>query len=262
MSIYITGDLHGNSCHEMDRLNTISFPQQKEMTKNDYVIIAGDFGFCFSAEGNKTENYWLNWLEERNFTTLFIDGNHENFDRLNNYPVSEWCGGKVQFLRPSVIHLMRGQVYNINGKIITTMGGAPSHDIQDGIFDPADYVDENDMWDAIRALEHRKGGWQFALYRIKGVNWWKQETPNLAEWQEWMYNLSKYDYNVDYIITHEAPASVIPFISIHKPTEMSKKLEQMRWKIEYKKWFFAHYHLDKIINDKEAVVYNNLIRVE
>lgn len=59
-------------------------------------------------------------------------------DSLAEYPVSEWNGGKVQFIRPNVIHLTRGQIYNIDGSTFFTMGGARSHDIQDGILEPDD----------------------------------------------------------------------------------------------------------------------------
>ena len=49
---------------------------------------------------------------------LFIDGNHENFDKLNSYPVETWCGGKVHKIRNNVIHLMCGEVYCIEGNTI------------------------------------------------------------------------------------------------------------------------------------------------
>ena len=62
------------------------------------------------------EKWWLDWLEAKSYTTLFVDGNHENFDRLYDYPVEEWHGGKVHKIRSSVIHLMRGQVFEIDGK--------------------------------------------------------------------------------------------------------------------------------------------------
>lgn len=39
--IYLTGDTHAEFKH---RFNTDNFPEQKEMTKDDYVIICGDFG--------------------------------------------------------------------------------------------------------------------------------------------------------------------------------------------------------------------------
>ena len=262
MAIYIRGDLHANARNEMKQLNSDNFPQQKEMTKEDYVIICGDFGFVWFAEETKEEKWWLNWLEERNFTTLFIDGNHDNHDRLDSYPVENWHGGKVHFIRPSVIHLMRGQVYEINGKTFTTMGGAPSHDIQDGVFDPADYATREDMITDINRKMRAKGGWQYFLYRIKGESWWEREQPSTKEWHEWHNNLEAHNFKVDYVLTHEAPASVIPLISIFKPTEMSEMLEKYRWCLDYKHWFFGHYHQDRRINEKESVVYENLIRVE
>lgn len=44
--IWITGDTHVDWVH---RLNMASFPEQKEMTKDDYVIICGDFGIWNSV---------------------------------------------------------------------------------------------------------------------------------------------------------------------------------------------------------------------
>ena len=107
--IYITGDTHS----DFTRFSTDKFPIPKEMTKEDYAIICGDFGgvWTFEKESNQ-EKYWLDWLNSKNFTTLFVDGNHENFTRLYNYPVEEWHGGKVHKIRDSVLHLMR--VFLIN----------------------------------------------------------------------------------------------------------------------------------------------------
>lgn len=80
------------------------------------------------------EQQWLDWLETRSFTTLFVSGNHENYDLLRNYPISQWHGGLVQAIRPSVLHLMRGQLYNICGKRIFTMGRAPAATISGTAF--------------------------------------------------------------------------------------------------------------------------------
>lgn len=130
--IYITGDCHGN----FERFNKSIFPEQEEMTKDDYVIICGDFGGVWhkNAESNE-ETMVLDWLDCKSFTTLFVDGNHENFDRLYQYPVEEWYGGKVHKIRPSVYHLMRGQIFEIDGKSIYAFGGASSHDIDGGILE-------------------------------------------------------------------------------------------------------------------------------
>ena len=125
--IYITGDTHGDFKR---RFNTDSFPEQKSMTKDDYLIICGDFGGIWDQETeSRNEKYWFKWFEERSYTLLFVDGNHENFDRLNSYPVKEWHGGKVHEIRPHILHLMRGQVFLIDDRKIFTFGGAGSHDI-------------------------------------------------------------------------------------------------------------------------------------
>ena len=101
--IYITGDTHG----DYSRFTDEAFPVQSSLTKDDYVIICGDFGIW---DNSKIENYNFDFLESRPYTTLFVDGNHENYDLLNKYPAKEWNGGYVQYIRPSVIHLMRGNI--------------------------------------------------------------------------------------------------------------------------------------------------------
>lgn len=40
--IFITGDVHGEI--DIHKLNTKNFPIQRELTKDDYVMVAGDFG--------------------------------------------------------------------------------------------------------------------------------------------------------------------------------------------------------------------------
>lgn len=130
------------------------------------MIICGDFGGVWDRDASgKKETWWLDWLENRPFTTLFVDGNHENFDRLYSYPVEMWNGGKVHKIRPSVIHLMRGQVYRIDGKKIFSFGGARSHDISGGILEPEDpdYAQKKKQLDQ---------GWE--PYRINHVSWWAQ----------------------------------------------------------------------------------------
>ena len=78
--IYITGDTHGS----FEKFALVNFPEQEELTKNDYVIICGDFGIW---DNSTRERINFDWLEHKNFTTLFVDGNHENYDLLNVYTV-------------------------------------------------------------------------------------------------------------------------------------------------------------------------------
>lgn len=170
--IYITGDCH----QDFGRFNTGIFPEQKEMTKDDYVIVCGDFGGVWNRGGeNKEEKHLMDWLEGKPFTTLFVDGNHENFDRLYAYPVEEWHGGKVHKIRPTVIHMMRGQVFAIDGKSVFTFGGASSHDIDGGILEPEDP-------DFKRKKRKLNQGW--LPYCINHVSWWRQELPSQEEMEE------------------------------------------------------------------------------
>ena len=229
--IYITGDTHGEI--DIGKLNAKNFPIQKEMTKKDYVIIAGDFGCLWNGHKDK---FWLDWLEKKNFTTLWIDGNHENFTLLNEYPVEEWNGGKVHKIRPSVIHLMRGQVFTIDNQTFFTFGGALS-------------VDKH--------------------YRKEFISWWKEEIPSGQEFEEGLKNLEKHNMTVDYVITHTAPEVIVEQLNldtlylegekINDPT--CKMLTYFMENVEFKKWYFGHFHLNKKI-EKFTTLYHNIEKIE
>ena len=176
--IYITGDTHG----DVTRLSMDNFPEQKTFTdqNENYVIICGDFGLVWNyLTETHSEKYWLNWLEAKKFTTLFVDGNHEAFNRLYDYPVKEWNGGLVHEIRPHVLHLIRGQVFNIDGCTIFTFGGARSHDIKN-LLD----LDDPDFTEKQKQL--RKDN---LFYRVKGISWWEEEMPTQEEKQIGIDNL-------------------------------------------------------------------------
>ena len=154
--IYATGDTHGT----FERFREEYFPEQSTMTKDDYVIICGDFGGVW--DGGKQENKRLDWLEQLPFTVLFVSGNHENFDLLAEYPVENWNGGKIQRIRPHVIHLLRSQVFQLQGHSFFTMGGGRSHDIEDGILSPF----SDDFWE--QYLYYRSIG---ARFRVNHRSW-------------------------------------------------------------------------------------------
>lgn len=255
MSIYITGDTHGDFL----RFNSSNFPKGKKLNKNDYIIILGDFGGIWDYKGiSKEEEYWLDWLNEKPWTTLFIDGNHENFDRLNSYPIFNWHGGKVHKIKNNIFHLCRGQIFNIEGLTFLAMGGANSHDIQDGILNPSDYLSKKDFKQAIKKLEQNQ-----KLYRIKGMSWWTEEVPNALEKSNCILNMCKYNKSIDCILTHEAPASINLYVSIFPPTKYSKWLEEeIKTKIEYEQWFFGHYHLNKIIDSHHLCLYNKIMQIK
>src|SRR6478609_4690614 len=106
---HICGDIHGD--HDIHKLNSNNFPEGREMTKKDILLQAGDFGLLWNNRKTDDEAHWLNWLASKPWTTLFIDGNHENFVRLNALPQVEMFGGMVGVVQESVYHLLRGNVY-------------------------------------------------------------------------------------------------------------------------------------------------------
>ncbi|MCB5856860.1 metallophosphoesterase, partial [Flavonifractor plautii] len=105
MELYITGDTHG----DFSRFRPESFYEQERLTKEDVILVAGDFGGVWY--GDSRDDAGLNFLDSRPFTTAFVSGNHENYDALAAYPQAEWHGGRVRTIRPSVLMLERGQVF-------------------------------------------------------------------------------------------------------------------------------------------------------
>lgn len=226
--IFITGDLHGD--YDIHKLTVKNFPEQKEMTKDDYLIICGDFGLIW--DNSRRDLYWRRWLNDRKFTTLFVDGNHENFDLIEQYPITNWKGGKIQLVDDNIIHLMRGQVYTINGYKFFTMGGGTSVD--------------------------RK-------YRKEGKSWWQQEQPSTAEYDEAIKNLDKHNWKVDYVISHTTSTKIMngPLQYPKEDSKLNNFFDFLETQLDYKYWYFGHFHYDKDFPDyKCSVVYTRIIRIK
>ena len=245
--IYATGDLHGNSL----RFQPQHFPEQAEMTKNDYMIVCGDFGCVWN--GDKSDDPQLDRLESLPFTVLFVDGNHENFDAFCEYPVEQWHGGKVHKIRPHVIHLMRGQAFELQEHTFFTMGGAQSHDIAGGILD----MDSPDFYERYDSLRRNRG-----QFRIDHISWWQEELPSDEEYAEARQTLERLDWKVDYIITHCAPTTIQQKINrSFNPDKLTDFLEDIRCRSQFHYWLFGHYHDNRIINEKYVLLYEQMVQV-
>lgn len=224
--IFVTGDLHGT--FDIWKLTDRHF-EERGLDEDDYLIICGDFGLVWYFEDDERgdeDKKWLDWLEGKPWTTLFVDGNHENFDLLSGYPIEEWNGGQVQRIRDNVIHLVRGQFFDIAGKTFFAMGGAYSHDIE---------------------------------YRTEGVSWWKAEVPSWKEREEAIANLTAHDWKVDYVITHCGPTGAIPQPRISDPVFPDEYTDWLQTeiadKLQFKRWFFGHYHKDYSEGDAYRLLY-------
>lgn len=258
MGIWITGDIHGNPV----RLSTDSFYEQKEFSgdKDDnVVIICGDFGLIWNRGfENKNEKYWLNWLESKPFTTVFVDGNHSNHSQIYTYPIKEWNGGRVHEIRPHVLHLIRGEVYTIQGKKFFAFGGASSHDIQDGILDP----DQFDNYEEFREV-WKQWDEEYRMFRVKGYTWWEEELPSEEEMQNGIENLERNNWKVDFVVTHSPSASILAILGhgTYEQDILTKYLEEIRIKLDYKKWFMGHMHINTQINTQDILLYEQIIRI-
>ena len=253
---YITGDCHA----KFDRFSTKQFPDQKGMTKDDYVIICGDFGGVWNhSMPTPEENYWLDWLNDKPFTTLFVDGNHENFDRLKDFPRKKWNGGMVHEIRPSVLHLMRGYVFNLDGKKFFTFGGAKSHDIQDGILDPKNYKSLSDL---VKDYNFRTF-YLKQMLRINHYSWWADELPATSEMKRGIKNLQKVDFKVDYVISHCLPLSVINVLYSDDSDRLTRYFDSLinEYGLDFKRWFAGHYHTKRTLFSKYEIHYEDIERI-
>lgn len=218
--IYVTGDMHG----EFLRFKTKAIKKLKE---NDTLIICGDFGFIW--DGSRKEQSILDKIGSMKFNVAFIDGCHENFELLNNYEVVEWNGGKAQLITGNLVHLMRGQIYTIEGKKIFAFGGGHSQDYD---------------------------------YR-KNQDWWIQEQPTHEEIINSINNLSVYDNDIDFIVTHEPPASLKDCLGVDvlQRLEIHAFFEDIIKACHYEKWFFGKCHVDKYIPMKFYAVFEEVLQM-
>lgn len=234
---WITGDLHADMAREC-RLAGHNWPAAATLTEDDYVIVCGDFGYVWDCDEKHGDD--LDWFEGKPWTTLFVDGDHEDHAALGAYPVERWHGGLTHVIRPNVRHLMRGQVFeDIAGARILAMGGASSYD---------------------RGL------------REPGVDWWPQELPDEKDFEECRRNLDACGWKVDYVVTHEAPADVAErlsklrgrtFDTANGGDRHQRFLKELQYRLEYKRWYFGHYHYDRDVEDAKdmTVLFRRVLRL-
>ncbi len=237
--IYITGDTHGLD-GVLERISQLP----AELSKDDYLIIAGDCGLIWASDTLQSN---IDEIRKIPCNILFVDGNHENFDILNSYPIETWHGGKVHKISENLIHLMRGQVFEIEGKTFFTFGGATSRDKE-------------------RRTEH--------------ISWWKEEEPDDADYEEAEKNIILCNKKIDYVITHAPLSCVVKRLYAYSfadyycgnpkysyennPVSFGISNLFEKYKIPVKTYFSGHQHLDKKMNifDKTyLLLYKEIVAV-
>lgn len=219
--VYVTADLHGDAARFRSK-------EIRRLKKGDTLIVLGDFGFLW--QGTPKEKKLLKKLGKKKYQILFLDGAHENFDLLEQYPLEDWGGGQVRRIDGNLRYLMRGQIYIIEGKRIFTMGGGES--------------DEKEM-------------------RAQQQKWFSQELPSPQELENARKNLQRFDWSVDYVLTHDCSEKMKVFLSIEQQNNiLNQFLTEVEGKLQFRKWFFGFYHLDKQIPPRHCAVYRSVRPLE
>ena len=252
--IYVTGDTHA----QFDRFSNRRLRMKGlELTDQDYVIVCGDFGLCWSQD--RTFAYNCDNFSKKKYTILWVQGNHENYDMIEEFPIEEWHGGKVRHIvRDKVILLERGQVFEIEGKTFFTFGGARSHDLQGGVLDRNDPDFARKRWEADK---------EWLPYRILHESWWPQELPSEAEMAEGLANLEKVNYKVDYVITHCCASRVQDLLDegpgkLFNTDVLTDYFDVLEEKLVYEHWYFGHYHMDLNIDEKHSLLYHGMVPLD
>ena len=165
--IYLISDTHG----DFQKLYEFFKQKREKLCENDYVIVLGDFGAWEELTDPIRE------LSERApCQILFLDGNHESFRLLNELPVTEKWGGKVQEVN-GVYHLCRGEVFDL-----PTKGGA----IKLGVLGGGTSRDRNE--------------------RTQNVDWFEEEEITDGDVERLVENVNRRD-GIDLLLTHSMSAA-------------------------------------------------------
>ena len=230
--IHVTGDIHGAV---FERFTPEAMPGEDRWGAEDKLIVLGDFGLVFYPDGEQfryerlLEQKKLEYLEAKPYEILFIDGNHENFDRLfAETTEEERYGGTVRRVGRNVFWLQRGQIYTIEGRTFFCMGGAYS-------------IDKD--------------------FRKEGISWWARESPTEKEMENASENLIAAGRKADYILTHNCPQVFIQLMGyVANPNDiaLTSFFNWIWYEIEFGHWYFGHWHIDRDLHPKVTALYESV----
>lgn len=223
--VYVTGDMHGDESRLYDK-------EWRKLKAGDILIVLGDFGFLWN--NSEREKSAIKYLSTRKFTICFLDGTHENFDLIKKSRVTYWKGGKVHRIGDRLFHLMRGQIFNIEGIKFFTFGGGESED-----------KDEKN--------EHNK--------------WWRAELPSPSEMALGATMLDEEDCEIDYVLTHEPPSRVKSSMLLRKGyvdhvNKLNGFFEEIAQTCKFRHWYFGSMHEDRQITHKFTCVFNKILPID
>ena len=214
--IYLISDPHGGeSMPGLERY-------LKMCTDDDLLIILGDLGIRF--EDTEENRKFTEWFLSLNKQIALVEGNHENHGFINSFPDDTWCGAPVHRLSDTVVHLKRGNIYNIGGKTFFVMGGCKSS----------------------------------AKWKQMGL-WFDGEEPDEAELSLAYQNLKACGNQVDYILTHK----YVDYRQTQElaPLTLEGLTKYIDENVTFVHWYSGHWHKTKKLDGSHTVVYDEPIKI-
>lgn len=213
--IYITGDTHGD-------INIFNERHLGQLKKGDTLIITGDFGFIWDNSKEEIKN--LKKLQKKKYDILFVEGAHENFERLKEFEEVKLHEGSARKIADNIYCLNRGELYDIEGYTLFALGG--------GLAPEADETDH------------------------------PVSMPNDEDLEYAVVNIEEQRRSVDIIITHEAPASVKRMIDRNASiNDLNIFLDTVMHNTRYRQWYFGSLHEDRAISKNLICVFEEVYKV-
>jgi len=225
--VYLTGDTHGDVISRVSKRNCKK-NNLPILQNGDILIVLGDLGLVWSDKADATLKYTNKYLKDRNITLLSVLGNHENYDRIENLPQTNFYGGKVYRVSSNISFMKNGELFNIEGIKFAVFGGAKSID---------------------------------KVYRKEGVSWWSQEIPSKDTMEYFVKNLDKINTEEYYLLTHTTNYDQVKRILWHdspKLDDVSRFLEFIKYQYRFKHHYFGHFHSDREY-ENSTLLYESIV---
>lgn len=218
--IYLTGDVHGDK-------GRFAAAVRAGIRREDTLVVCGDFGFLW--KGGEQEERLLRWIGKRSYRVVFVDGCNENHKKLAEYPVEELGGAPARHIGGNLYELLRGEVYELEGKRLFAFGGGnPVEEFAPNRNDPLLLPTDGEIARAWETLE-------------------------------------KAGNRVDLIVTHDAPGRLRQFLapnSLEEVTHLHAFLEEVGKRVEFRRWYFGKYHADRMIPPHYQMLFTSVIKFE
>ena len=169
-------------------------------------------------------------LAELPLTLLCIHGNHEmRPESISSYQEITWRSGTAYVEKefPNLVFAKDGEVYELEGNRVMSIGGA--------------YSTDKEYLISSRGVD----GW---------CGWWPDEQPSDEIKMRVERRLEKEAWKLDVVLSHTCPRKNIKDLVASPPSSPRLKLELRNYptedwleaieaKLDYKKWYCGHYHV-------------------